>query len=210
MNIKKKIKDLQKQGLNSNCYYLINSKDMQETILKCKKDKEKLEYFYNLCEGWDNFGFSIPLEIGLYIEGLINDPNITVGIHRSSVVTGIDDRNLVNIMQQGLENNAQISQGVVHDIPGLTKTISIVDNMFRTIPMLKSGYKGSNGTFLFAFPSNLLDEDGNILDGFEYQIYEVKNGTHYIKPEFIVGYLVAEYGVYNLYTKEDIIIKGRE
>ena len=29
---------------DSNCYYLINSKDMLETIEKCKNDNEKLEY----------------------------------------------------------------------------------------------------------------------------------------------------------------------
>jgi len=205
MQIKKKIEALQRQGLDNNCYYLINSKDMQETIEKCKNDEEKLEYFYNLCANWDNSEQAIPLEIGLYIEELIENPSIQLGIHRSSNVTGIDDKNLVKIMQEGLENNAQLSQGVVHDIPGLTKTVSIVNNMFHTIPMLKSGYKGSNGSIIFAFPKEYLDVDGNVLVGFEDKVYEVKNGTYYIKPEYIVGYLVAEYGVYNIYTKEDII-----
>ena len=210
MQIKKKIEALQKEGLDSNCYYLINSKDMIETIKKCNKDNKKLEYFYNLCESWDNTKHQIPLEIGIYIEELLRDPNVQLGIHRSSVITGLDDKNLAKIMIDGLENNAQLSQGVVHDIPDLTKTVSIVNNMFHTLPMLKSGYKESNGSILFAFPKNILDNDGNIIEGFEDKIYENKNGTYHIKPEYIIGYLVAEYDIYNLYTKEDIINNTRK
>ena len=76
--------------------------------------------------------------------------------------------------------------------------------------MLKGSYKGSNGTILFSFPKEYLAIDGNILEGFESEIYLIKNGTYYIKPDYIIGYLVSEYGVYNLYTKEDIINKGRK
>lgn len=208
MNIKKKIEDLQQQGLNSNCYYLINSKDMLETIKKCNDDHEKLKYFYDLCKGWDNSDNAIPLEIGVSLEELIKDPNVRVGIHRSSAVTGIDDEILKNIMTIGLRNNGQIFQGVTHEIPGLTKTISFVNNMIHTIPMLKSSYKGSNGAIIFNFPANYLDSEGNIVSGFENQIYQECNGSYYVRPEFIVGYLVSEYGVYNLYTRQDILNKG--
>lgn len=210
MNIKKKIEALQQKGLNSNCYYLINSKDMLETIDKCKNDNVKLEYFYNLCEGWDNTENAIPLEIGIYLEELINNPSICVGIHRSSAVTDINDPILEDIMQEGLRNDAQISQGAFHGVPDLTKTISFVNNMFHTIPMLKGSYKGSNGSIILTFPANCLDQEGNALPGLENQIYEIKNDIYYVRPEFIAGYLVAEYGVYNLYTKEDIINKGRK
>ncbi|MBQ6687215.1 MAG: hypothetical protein IJN03_01680 [Bacilli bacterium] len=203
--IKQKIENLQKQGINSNCYYLINSKDMQDVINKCGNDSEKLEYFYNLCASWDNLGSAIPLEIGSYIENLLKEPSVRIGIHRSSLVIDKNDDTLKSIMSSGLRNDAQISQGATHDIPDLTKTISFVNNMFHTIPMLKGSYKGSNGSILFAFPSEYVDQEGNVLPGFEDNIYEIKNGSYYIRPNFIIGYLVSEYGVYNLYTKEDIL-----
>jgi len=212
MNIKNKIEELQKEGINSNCYYLINSKKMTEVIDKCSSDKNKLKDFYDLCEGWDKYGSAIPLEIGNKIEELIYNPNIQVGIHRSSVVTGMDDMGLIyltDIMQNGLQNNAQLSQGAVHDIPRLPLTVSMVNDMFHAMPLLKTNYKGSNGSIIFALPKSCLDEEGNILNGYEDEIYNKIGNTYHIKPEYIVGYLVAEYGVYNLYTKEDILSRGR-
>ena len=209
MNIKNKIEELQKEGINNNCYYLVNSKKMSEVIDRCSSDKEKLNYFYELCKGWDKSENAIPLEIGKSLEELIYNPDIQVGIHRSSVVTGIDDINLINIMQNGLQNNAQISQGAIHDIPRLTLTVSMVNDMFHTIPLLKTNYKGSNGSIIFALPKSCLDQEGNILKGCEDVIYNKIGNTYHIKPEYIIGYLVAEYGVYNLYTKEDILSRGR-
>jgi len=210
LNINKKIEKLQKQGINSNCYYLINSKDMIETIDKCSNDKKKLEYFYNLCEGWDLTKEVIPLEIGVSLEKMVNDSNIRVGIHRSSVITDKNDQVLKYIMQNGLRNDAQITQGATHVVPDLTKTISFVNNMFHTVPMIKGSYKGSNGAIILTFPTEYLDLEGNVLPEFINEIYEETNGIYYVRPEFIVGYLVAEYGVYNLYTKEDILNREEE
>ena len=209
MNLKNKIKVLQQEGINSNCYYLINSNEMLSIIEKCGKDKEKLEYFYNLCEGWDKDESAIPLELGEYIESLVRDPNIQFGIHRSSDVEDKDSLILKNIMFEGLRNDAAISQGVFHDIPEVTKTVSLVNSMFHTLPMLKGSYKGSNGSILISFPKEYLDSNNNILPEHVNDFYEYKNNGYYIKSEYIMGYLVAEYGVYNLYTKEDILNRGR-
>lgn len=210
MNINKKIKELQSEGLRNNCYYLCNSKYMQDVLIKCNNDKEKLKFFYEICESWDRNSNAIPLEIGHYLEQLLEDTSITLGIHRSDIVIDKNDVFLQEIMSNGLENTASMNQGVMHNVPKLTKNISIVKDMFHTIPLLKGSYKGSNGSIIFAFPTYCLDEEGNILEEYLNQIYDIKNGIYYIKPEFIIGYLVAEYGVYNLYSKEDILKNTRK
>ena len=81
-----KVKKLQKDAINKGVFSLFNSKVGKDIFSKGLK-YDALEFFYDIYKGWDNSGGDIPIELGEYLEQLIEDPSILVGIHRSGAIT---------------------------------------------------------------------------------------------------------------------------
>lgn len=105
----------------------------------------------------------MPKEVGKYLESLIDDENLIVGVHRTEIQEDLkDDIKMKSILNQGLKNYGDLSLGIVYNNASLSKTVSFPGNILNLMILLKSTYKFSNGGFILAFPSEITDNEGTI------------------------------------------------
>lgn len=195
-----------------NKYYLLGTSWVREKLLDSKATAEGRKYLFDLYKEWDDYG-SISLEMGNYIESLVNNSGISFGIHRIGSNNTINNTEIINnellcdIFTNGLKNYGDLSSGVVSNgIIDPAKTISFFNSMLDAIIQIKTSYKGSTGGILVAFPNTLVEKDGTLVDRKEKDVYNVISNTLYIKPEYLLGYIAQDDGVCTFYPK-DIFIK---
>ena len=200
-----KVKKLQKKAINDGVYSLFNSKVGKKLFSK-KLNLESLEFFYDLYKGWDETGGDIPIELGEYLESLIEDPNTLIGIHRSGAITYPQNTSVLeNVFENGLTNNGDISSGVYTERPEPDKTVSFVDAILNLIIMLKSSYKSSTGAVLVGIPAEYMDENKCMKKECFDDIYDTSSGLPNIRKEFMLGYLTSIDGQYKFVTRDEIL-----
>lgn len=195
-----------------NQFYLLDS----EYFKSREKRGGNLETIREIVEEWDAYG-SIPKELGVKIEEMINDPNITVGIHRTGGNGLIDNKAVLqnkmlnNIFREGLYNNGDVFVGGAKvETPDPAKTISPFHSILDAVMMMKSPYKDSAGGVLVAFPSNLVDSEGGFIGKSGNQIYNYIDTIPAIKPEFLLGYVSQDKGHCQFYPKEMFLSSKEE
>lgn len=200
-----KVKKLQKDAINKGVYSLFNSKVGKEIFSK-GLGYDSLEFFYDLYKEWDGTGGNIPIELGEYLEGLIEDSTILLGIHRSGAITYPNNPQMLeSVFENGLTNNGDLSSGVYTERPEPDKTVSFVDQILNLTIMLKSSYKSSTGAVLVCIPAEYMDENKCMKPECFDDIYDTSSGLPNIRSEFIVGYLTSVDGKYKLVTKEEVL-----
>lgn len=199
--LEKEIEEHIKEYENKNLYTIFSSKYIKELIKKTKNHVNKSQ-IYKLIKEWDE-ELLVPQEIGKYLEDLLENDKLTIGIHR----TEVNDTIIDNIITDGLKNNGDLSSGAIEENPDLNKTVSFPKNILNAMISLKSSYKNSTGGFLLAFPSDIVDENGEIKDNDYFKINENIKGTTYIKSEYVLGYIDTKYGVMNYFPKEELLDK---
>lgn len=203
-----KYKSISKQ---ENKYLLLGTSWVREKLLDPNISKEGRKYLFNLYKEWDDYG-NISLELGTYIETLVNDDTISLGIHRTNIINNSSNEDLVNntllcdIFNNGLKSdgdlaNDAISKGVIHP----SKTISFFSSMLDAIIHIKTSYKGSDGGILVLFPSNLVLKDGTLVADKVKDVYDVINNICYIKAEYLAGYIYQDDGVCIYYQKNKFV-----
>lgn len=200
----KKINSYIEDCNQKNVYTLFDSKYSKEIFFN-KLSTDKVEYFYNLIKGWDD-ALTVPKEVGKYLESLIDDENLIVGVHRTEIQEDLkNDIKMKNILEQGLKNYGDLSSGIVYNNADLSKTVSFPGNILNLMILLKSTYKFSNGGFILAFPSEITDNEGTITNDNAHLIYDKISGVNHIKPEYILGYIDSSYGVMNFFSREKLL-----
>lgn len=190
--------------ISKNIYTIFGS-NYAKNIFAKKLSVDRLTFFYDLFKEWDN-QIAVPKEIGEYLESLINDEKLIIGIHRTRISSDFEnDITMKGIIQNGLRNYGDLSSGAVSDNPNLSKTVSFPGNLLNLMILLKSTYKGSTGGFVLAFPSEIIDDEGTITTENSKLIYDKINNVSHIKPEYIIGYVDNSYGVMNFYSKEELL-----
>lgn len=157
------------------------------------KDKKSRKFWQGVYDSWDNdCGIDLPMEVGKFVEGYVNDPNYVFGVHHSYAINGEeyeDDIVLGSIMEDGLMNLGDASSGAFYKDPSVSKTVSFCPDMLHAVMQLKGSYKGSTGAVLVAIPSEYVDEYGDIKDGMANKVYNHnQSGYSYLKPEYILGF----------------------
>lgn len=172
---------------------------------------------------WDKV-LNIPYELGIYLQDLISNQDkegYYIGVHSSS---SINDRNssnyeeivnneiIYNIFNNGLVNNGDLSSGVSlqYRYNEIYNTVSRTEDMFHLVLGIKSRYKGSRGGFILKFPKEYVDKDLNIKNGYGSMIYDVKNGSQYIRPEFILGYVGIDKDDKYIWYPKEMFVKKRK
>ena len=198
--IKEHIKKHEEQGL-----YTIFNSNYAKKIIKQTKDYSSKNIIYQTIKECDE-KCAVPNEVGEHIESLLENNNITLGIHRTKINDNVQsDMKLNSILKEGLKNYGDLSSGIIYDNPELSKTISFPNNILNTMILLKNSYKESTGGFLLVFPSAIVTKNGDLKEENYETIYQKINGTNYIKSEYILGYIDNKYGVINYYPKEELI-----
>lgn len=200
-----KVRKLQKDAISKGIFSLFNSKVGKDIFSKGLK-YDALEFFFDIYKGWDATGGDIPIELGEYLEKLIEDPSILVGIHRSGAITYPNNTQMLeSVFENGLTNNGDLSSGVYTERPEPDKTVSFVDQILNLIIMLKSSYKSSTGALLVCIPTEYMDENKCMKKEHFDDIYDTSSGMPNIRKEFITGYLTSVDGEYKLVTKEEVL-----
>lgn len=204
-NILNKVDKIRREALDNGSYTLFNC-EQAKRFFQEGMSNDTMESFFELFSEWDNYGNSIPFELGCYLEELINNPEISVGIHRTSIDGDVfNSKILSSICEKGLINSADLSYGAFTDKPEPNKTISFVERMLNLVIMLKSSYKGSEGCVLVAIPSAYFTKDGDMKKEHFEDIYNVGDIAPTIKPEYIKGYIGPFEGEYKLFAREEIL-----
>lgn len=190
-------------------FYILGSKTFEREINKSSNLESLKDYLVPIYKEWDEEE-KIPLILGEYLEEKVNDKKTVLGIHRSNSIIDsntLNDEVLNNIMNEGLINNGDIMQGVIsNDIINPSKTVSPCTSLLDTIIMIKSSYKESNGGVLIEFPNKYVNDDLDLKDSsYANNIYDIKNGIFYIKPEFILGFIKRDKEKIDYYPRDYIL-----
>lgn len=186
---------------NQNAYTILESNYFKNLFSKIK-DYKTLNEFVDSFISWDK-EVTIPKETGKYLEDLVENKNLKIGIHRTRVYPDIYSDDVTrNILENGLRNYGDMNSGSIRKRPDLTKTMVLTLNLYNLLITIKNSYNGSTGAFIFAFPSDIIDDEGTITKENTDLIYNEKDN---IKPEYLLGYLDNSYGVMNFITKENLI-----
>lgn len=206
-----KLNQYENLSKTGNKYYLLGTAWVREKLLNSQGTPQGKKYLLDMYQEWDDYG-SIPLELGNYIENLVNNQNIHCGIHPIDPTCSInhsdieDNDILQSIFNDGLKNIGDLSSDVgTNEIIQPSQTVTFFSSMLDAVIHIKTSYKGSKGGILVSFPSSLVDEDGNIIEGKKKEFYQVVDNTYYIKPDFLLGYIAQENGICTFYPKEIFI-----
>ena len=213
---KKISQNYSKKSILENKYYLLGSNYFKDIINNTQLDDKNLEFFYDLCKEWDDYG-SIELDFGLELESLVKDKTYILGVHKTLTDAIIDEDNMIHstlintILDEGIKNFGDLSSGVgVKEAPEPSKTISPITNIMDAVIYLKSSYKNSDVCFLVALPREYVDNDLEFAGNYQKEIYNIKDNEYTIKPEYIVGLVYQNNGNCTYYSKDSIKEKGNQ
>lgn len=205
-----------KKSILDNNYYLLGSNFFKEIVNNPQLDDKNLEFFYDICKEWDDYG-SIELNFGLELENLLQDKDYIMGVHRTNSDSYTDydgeirSRLVETIFDEGLKNFGDLSSGVnIKEPPEPAKTVSPVTNIMDAIIFLKSSYKSSDASILVALPRDYVDNELEFKGNYQKKIYDIKDGNYTIKPEYLVGVVYQKEGNCKVYTKDEVkTMKGK-
>ena len=203
------------KSLREGIYYLKGSEFMRELIEEYRDVPNAYQFFMNHFNLLDQKEPQIPLEVGLFVEGLIREPDTRLGMHRSNAILEDDlytSATLHSIMRDGLINNGMAMQGLVTEWVSPSQTVSPANDPIYAIRTLKSSYRNSKGAVLVKFPKKYVDSQYEIPNkadaAFIYNVDE--KGVRYIKPEYIIGYIRCSNGSYEYFSREDLLENYKE
>ena len=210
--LKKKIELCKKDMNNKGKFSLFNASFAMD-YLERDLDYESLNWFYEVITGWDKYN-NIPYDVGVALENLSKD-NIVM-IHRTKLdldknKEGLEyNSKLHNIMSGGLINyghaNAVGGGSFSSEPPELTLTMTPLVGMTGYINLVAS-YKSNDVTIFAAFPKDLIDKYGHILDDSKYNnIYDLSEYPPKIRTEYMLGALLKkDNGLDEFYTRDEIV-----
>lgn len=208
LKIKLWIKDRHNKGLFSLFDAAFSKKYLEKNL-----NYDNLNYIYDCITSWDKYN-NISYNVGMSLDNLAKDN--TIMVHR--VKLNLDTKKeglqtnstLLNMMNEGL-----INQGHANAVGGsafsktpsaLTLTMTPLVGLTGYINLV-APYK-ENDTVIFAvFPKDLVDEDGQLVNGHQYSdIYDLSEKHPRIKSEFMLGALLKkDNSLDEFYTKDEII-----
>lgn len=198
-----------------NKYFLMGSRYADEIFDDDRIDEGGIVFFRGLFQEWDAFG-SVPLELGCYVEQLLDEPSIVLGIHRTGGFGSIDKDNILeskmlnSIFKDGLKNMGHLSSGAVSDgTPDPSYTVSMIANPLYAMMFLKGSYKDSVGGVLVALPSSCVDNEGKVINNSFDTIYTMVDNSPAIKPEYLLGFVASNNGECTYYPKEKFVNKNK-
>ncbi len=210
--LKQKIELCKKNMHNKGKFSLFNTKFAKEYLSK-DLDYEALKWIYDVITGWEEYN-NIPYNVGESLDKLTEE-NIVM-IHRTKLdldknKEGLEyNSKLLNIMSDGLINyghaNAVGGGAYSNEPPSLTLTMTPLEGLTGYINLVSS-YKENDIVIFAAFPKELLDKDGQIIDMSRYSdIYDLSEYPPKIKKEYMLGALLKkDNGLDEFYTRDEII-----
>ena len=123
----------------------------------------------DMYKDWDDIG-SIPLEVGNYLQKIINSEDYVLFGHRTAVFSEeeLNSESLLDILNRGLVNNGHtLTNGTAkEELPELTETANMITNPLHMQIILKthrtdSFGNNSTGSVLFVIPKEYINDEGD-------------------------------------------------
>ena len=164
---------------------------------------EKLEDNCNL-----SYGTGISLD-KLASDNIVMCHRTNLGLNRKE--PGLEyNEALLSIMSDGLKNyghmNAAGGSAFSAAIPSLTVTMTPLKGLTGYVNLL-SPYKDNDAIILCAFPKEILEEDGDVLNESNYSdIYNLDGAVPSVKKEYMLGVILKKNnGLDEFYTRDEVI-----
>lgn len=145
--------------------------------------------YIGVVKSWDETGY-IDKAIGEELQGIIDDDDYVLGIHRTGhthINPTISDPNLQSIFKLGLTNNGDMMLGANSGKYDIEKTVTLIqDPLFLAISLKTvDDYKNSTGCIVVKIPKSYLGKK----DGYIMPIYYNDSNIVRLLPEFVYGYI---------------------
>lgn len=171
-------------------------------------------YVFDVFEDW-NERCNIPLEAGLELYKLSENPDQLLAIHRTHICDfhnengSVKSNDVVDIANNGLINNGHLSSGAYTEVPEPSYTLSPLSDLSGFINLVAS-YKQNNAVIIYSLPSNCVNEDLEFINSESFKkIYNFDNGIVRIKPELIVGMILKNPNATDIFlTRDDMLNLG--
>ncbi|MBQ4583397.1 MAG: hypothetical protein IJA94_00675 [Bacilli bacterium] len=186
-------------NMSDQYYYLNNSKKVVDFLTG-----KNTEWHQKLINETDFNAGNIDIDTGKQLENLINNDELTIGIHRAG--DGSTNDVAESIVNGGLLLTGDLSSGVgTIDSARVDKNISFfgknkVNALITLIGGIKSAHKyksfsDTSNVILFAFPKDAIKDNGYAdLTKYPDLIITNQNGTTTLNPKYIVGYVHNDNG----------------
>lgn len=174
---------------------------------------EQLKSYYDIVTEWEQ-KCNLPYEVGISIDKIAKDN--TVMVHRANLELSKDsdglpyNESLFNIMNEGLKNyghlNATGGGATSYIPPSLTLTMTPLKGLAGYINLIAS-YKSNDAIILAAFPKDLVNSEGEIVDNSRCgEVYDLSDFPPKVQQQFMVGAILKKSnGLDQFYTRDEII-----
>ncbi len=214
----KRIDEIKKEAERNGRFSLFHAKCLGSRFNQ-NNTYDGMKYLFDIIEGWDKY-CNLPYNLGISLEGFVNDPSIVVGVHRTNlnikkdengfpVSTGLD-----KIMSEGLINYGHANAyggGAFTSIPAISLTMTPLKGLEGYINLV-GRYHNNDAIILAAFPRELVDDDCDIIDySRANEIYNISTFWATVKPEYLMGAIVKNDNGYDeFYTRDEIVEYSKE
>ena len=190
-----------KKALKKENERLINEPGLLDSYLKNKRMRDYRDYLREIGIKADDFqtfgtGGQINEDIEYYLDNLINEENVLLGVHR--IKPTMSEEQIRDVLLNGLKLTGHLD-GAIRGTDEISNNVSFYtdNNVIKNQLMYANGYKDSKGSFLIRLPLYDIEE------GMIYKVDE--EGNLRVNPFYIVGYFpVNDKCVETIITKEDL------
>ncbi len=210
--LKEEIEIMQNEALKKNIYSVFDFDTVRNSLQQCEQlnDFDKYSFFYEVGKNIERFN-KLPIEIGEYINDLMNDPNNITAIHRTylgpvELIDGVPTNPyLYDISKDGLINNGHIMYGAYQETPSLSLTTTPLRGLGDLVNLFSS-YKNNNIVIILQFPKEQVKDNLAFVNPEDSEtIYRRDGSLCYIRPEYIIGAIVKGEGQDTFYTREQFL-----
>ena len=182
-------------------------------IINENMNYDSLRNMYTILNSWES-SCNIPYSVGESLITLMKDN--TVMIHRTNLGLDINQEgldfndDLIDIMSNGLKNQGHINAAgggaFTKGYPPLTLTMTSLEGLSGFINLVSS-YKENDTIIITAFPKDLVNKEGNLVQGHNYsEIYELDDNIPRVKNQYMVGAILKKKNrLDEFYTRDEII-----
>lgn len=210
--LKEKIKAHRDDAHKNGRFSLFDAKFSIDVFSK-EASYDYLRWTYEMISEWDKL-CNLSYEAGISLDKLANDN--TVMIHRARLDLDTNSEGLAcnealhSIMNEGLKNYGHMNAigGGAFSVspPSLTLTMTPLKGMAGYINLLSS-YHSNDAIVVAAFPKELVNSDGEIINNPTCdKVYDLSGFPPKVRREFMIGTILKKNnGLDEFYTRDEIV-----
>lgn len=181
-------------------------------VAKAAYENSLMDVYYDILKEWDDV-CNLPIEIGEFINNELKNRNYLIAFSRM-YIEGLDRNGdevfdeINDIAKDGLINNGHVnSSGAVQELNSPSDCLTPLVGIEGWINLVGS-YKKNNAIVIYSLPKACVDNECHIKHpGRAEMIYNFIDNKTYIKPELLVGMIIKNKGISDIFLTRDDMLK---